>query len=219
MKILLSYYHVFLNFSILDSLVCPVGCPTLCPDGCCTLANAYCCPDLKHCAPSPNKCSQSKSELVKKKLLSVGKYNCNGTDEIQCPGGCCHGGPNWPNWPNWHCCRYGAFCAPYAEDCIIAKILKSVKKKLLSVVKSNCDGPDETQCSGGCCHEGPNWHCCPDGRYCAAEAEDCQISRGPYPDDCKYHGYQNVDPSAQCYCERKWGTGYCFDTFENCCIS
>ena len=203
---------------------------TLCPGGCCTLADAYCCPDLKHCAPSPDKCPQSKSESVKKKLLSVGKYNCNGTDEIQCPGGCCHGGPNWPNWPNWHCCRYGAFCAPYAEDCIIAKNLKSVKKKLLSVGKScgpdetecpggcctslgwyywyccpkgiaycaataedcifdknlksvikkllsvgksNCDGPDTTQCPGGCCHEGPDWHCCPDGRYCAAEAEDC----------------------------------------------
>ena len=161
MKILLSYYHVFLNFSILDSLVLqdkikwefynyfyssfstytyllanskpftelsvgktPCGPDeTLCPGGCCTLADAYCCPDLKHCAPSPDKCPQSKSESVKKKLLSVGKYNCNGTDEIQCPGGCCHGGPNWPNWPNWHCCRYGAFCAPYAEDCIIASHL------------------------------------------------------------------------------------------------
>ena len=39
---------------------------TLCPGGCCTLADAYCCPDLKHCAPSPDKCPQSKSESVKK---------------------------------------------------------------------------------------------------------------------------------------------------------
>ena len=45
---------------------CPVGCPTVCPGGCCTLADAYCCPDLNHCAPSPDKCPQSKSESVKK---------------------------------------------------------------------------------------------------------------------------------------------------------
>ena len=193
---------------------CPVGCPTVCPGGCCTLADAYCCPrpDLKLCAPSPDKCPQSKSESVKKEFteLSVGKTPC-GPDETLCPGGCCE-------LADAYCCPDLIHCAPSPDKCLQSKS-ESVKKKLLSVGKSNCDGPDETQCSGGCCDEGPNWHCCPDGRYCAAEAEDCQISRGPYPDDCKYHGYQNVDPSAQCYCERKWGTGYCFDTFENCCIS
>ena len=41
--------------------------------------------------------------------------------------------------------------------------------------------------------------------------------RGPLPDDCKYHGYQNQDPNDLCYCELIWGTAHCFDSFENCC--
>merc|ERR1712110_1097165 len=55
-----------------------------------------------------------------------------------------------------------------AADCPFV----SAKEKLVKMaVEAGC-GPDETECTGGCCPEA-NWYCCPDGMYCAATAADC----------------------------------------------
>ena len=150
---------------------------TECPGGCCQLANAYCCPDDIHCARGPDKCPQSKSDSLKE--LSAGKVSC-GPEETECPNACCP-------VANFLCCPDGRYCAETPDKCPPSKsdsskeLSDSFKElsdsfKELSVAKITCD-PDETECPGGCCSEA-NWFCCPDGRYCAATAEDCQIARG-----------------------------------------
>merc|ERR1712214_6343 len=105
--------------------------------------------------------------LVTKKSLAV-RTTC-GPDETECPAGCC------PE-ANWFCCPDNSYCAATADDCPAIRLPNLLPKKL-SVVKTTC-GPDETECSAGCCPEA-NWFCCPDNRYCAATADDCPAKKLP----------------------------------------
>lgn len=89
---------------------------------------------------------------------------CPGT---VCPGGCC------PE-QNWYCCPDNLSCAVDASYCKkenkVEKLIKmAAPKRFFAKAAQDCPG---TVCPGGCCPI-QNAYCCPDGAYCAEQAEYC----------------------------------------------
>ena len=82
---------------------------------------------------------------------------------VICEGGCCI-------QPGYICCKEGVYCAKPGhcpDDESLFKVQLTPPSKLGS---SACKG---TTCPSGCCEEGANWACCPDGDYCAKTPADC----------------------------------------------
>ena len=84
-----------------------------------------------------------------------------------CEGGCCR-------QKDYICCEGEAFCAKRGNpNCkpVHGMISMLVPHSPLTVGDVQaCPG---TQCSSGCCKEGKDWFCCPDGDYCAKTADGC----------------------------------------------
>ena len=84
-----------------------------------------------------------------------------------CDGGCC-------TQKDYICCKGEAYCAkPGNAHCkpvneMISMLVPSPQLQVADV--QSCPG---TECPRGCCKEGKDWFCCPDGDYCAKTADGC----------------------------------------------